>query len=64
MDPQERLGGCLWLIIIPITGYLLCSLFSWSFVYDNWNTVSHIVKWIFLLLEGIVISDVIDRWYN
>ena len=52
-------GGILWLITIPVVGYLLCSLFSWDFHVSEWNTFSNIVKWILIFLEVITLKDVI-----
>ena len=39
MDEYVK-GGILWLIVVSIIGYLLCSLFSWSFNWNNWNLFS------------------------
>ena len=51
--------GLAWFVIIAIVGYLLCSLFSWSFNYEEWNLFSHIVKWIVIVIDFLVLKDTI-----
>lgn len=52
-------GGILWLVTIPVVGYLLCSLFSWNFHISEWNTFSNIVKWLLIVFWVITLKDVI-----
>ena len=52
-------GGILWLVTIPVVGYLLCSLFSWNFHIGEWNTFSNIVKWILIIFEVITLKDML-----
>ena len=52
-------GGILWLVTIPVVGYLLCSLFSWNFYISEWNTFSNIVKWVLIVFWVINLKDVI-----
>lgn len=60
MDKKMHvLAGLAWFVIIAIVGYLLCSLFSLSFDYSEWNTFSHVVKWIFIVIDVFVIKDAI-----
>ncbi len=49
----------MWLVTIPVVGYLLCSLFSWNFHIGEWNTFSNIVKWILIIFEVITLKDVL-----
>lgn len=57
MDREEFNGGCLWLIVIPVLAYLLCSLFSLSFNYKDWNSFSNFIMWVFLFIEICIITD-------
>ena len=60
MDKKTHvLAGLAWFVIIAIVGYLLCSLFSLSFDYSEWNTFSHVVKWIVIVIDFFVIKDAI-----
>ena len=52
-------GGILWLVTIPVVGYLLCILFSWNFYISEWNTFSNIVKWVLIVFWVINLKDVI-----
>ena len=56
MDEYVK-GGILWLIVVSIIGYLLCSLFSWSFNWNNWNLFSKIIGYIFLIIDTNIISE-------
>ena len=49
----------MWLVTIPVVGYLLCSLFSWNFYISEWNTFSNIVKWVLIVFWVINLKDVI-----
>lgn len=53
-----QFGGCLWLIVVTVIGYLLCSLFSWSFNYNDWNWFSKIILFIALFIESTVIDEI------
>ena len=57
MDEYVK-GGILWLIVVIIIGYLLCSLFSWSFNWNNWNLFSKIIGYIFLIIDTTIISEI------
>lgn len=57
---KHLFGGILWLIVIPIVGYLLCSLFSWNFYVSEWNKFSNVIAWIFGAIEVITLKDVIS----
>lgn len=57
MDEYVK-GGILWLIVVSIIGYLLCSLFSWSFNWNNWNLFSKIIGYIFLFIDTTIISEI------
>ena len=57
MDEYVK-GGILWLIVVSIIGYLLCSLFSWSFNWNNWNLFSEIIGYIFLIIDTTIISEI------
>ena len=57
MDEYVK-GGILWLIVVSIIGYLLCSLFSWSFNWNNWNLFSKIISYIFLIIDTTIISEI------
>lgn len=43
-------GYLLLVVLIIGIGFLLCSLCSLSFHIQEWNTVSHILKWLFIFL--------------
>lgn len=51
-------GGSLWLILITGVGYLLCSLFSFSFDMDEWNWFSNALKWIIETIDLFIIADI------
>ena len=53
---KKFIGLILVFVEILGVGYLVCSLCSWSFKINEWNTVSHVIKWIFIAL---VICNVI-----
>lgn len=53
------IGGILWIIVITIVGYLLCSLFSLSFDMDEWNGFSNVVKWIVGFIDFFLLFDII-----
>ena len=60
--------GFIFVIVITIVGYLLASLFSWSFDMGEWNLFSNIIKWIVIVLDVLAIKDTItgadqDRRY-
>ena len=57
MDEYVK-GGILWLIVVSIIGYLLCSLFSWSVNWNNWNLFSKIIGYIFLIIDTTIISEI------
>lgn len=57
------LCGILWLILVSGIGYLLCSLFSMSFVMDEWNAFSNIVKWIVIVADVLILKDAIFENY-
>lgn len=57
MDDYVK-GGILWLIVVTLVGYLLCSLFSWSFNCTNWNWFSKIVGCIFFFIDTTIISEI------
>ena len=57
MDEYVK-GGILWLIVVIIIGYLLCSLVSWSFNWNNWNLFSKIIGYIFLIIDTTIISEI------
>lgn len=57
MDEYVK-GGILWLIVVSIIGYLLCSLLSWSFNWNNWNLFSKITGYIFLFIDTTIISEI------
>ena len=57
MDEYVK-GGILWLIVVSIIGYLLCSLLSWSFNWNNWNLFSKIIGYIFLIIDTTIISEI------
>lgn len=47
------------LIVITIIGYLLCSLFSFSFDMEEWNGFSNTVKWIVATIDFLILKDLI-----
>ena len=49
----------MWLVTIPVVGFLLCSLFSWNFHISEWNTFSNIIKWVLIVFWVITLKDVI-----
>lgn len=64
-NPDTNNGcGCtpiLFIVIVLGVGYLLCSLISLSFNYNEWNTVSHVVKWIAIVIAGFAFSDMFNH---
>ncbi|MBR3625804.1 MAG: hypothetical protein IKH52_03580 [Bacteroidaceae bacterium] len=58
------LGGILCLIAASLIGYLLASLCSWSFSPSEWNIVSDIIKWITIIIDGLILSDLFRNPYN
>lgn len=56
---QNKMGGILLLIVITIIGYLLCSLFSFSFDMEEWNGFSNTVKWIVATIDFLILKDLI-----
>lgn len=56
---QNKMAGILLLIVITIIGYLLCSLFSFSFDMEEWNGFSNTVKWIVGIIDLLILRDLI-----
>lgn len=56
--------GILWMIVIGVVFYLLCSLFSWNFDSSEWNLFSRILKWIGIIVEASVLLDVIRQLFH
>lgn len=56
---QHFFGGILWVVLVTVVGYLLCSLFSLSFNIDEWNGFSNGVKWIVGVIDLFLLSDII-----
>lgn len=56
---QNKMAGILLLIVITIIGYLLCSLFSFSFDMEEWNGFSNTVKWIVATIDFLILKDLI-----
>lgn len=57
---QHIIGGILWVIVITIVGYFLCSLFSLSFDMNEWNGFSKVVKWIVGAIDLFLLADIIQ----
>ncbi len=51
--------GFLFIIFVTIVGYLLASLFSWSFYMDDWNLFSNIIKWVVIIIDVLALKDII-----
>ena len=56
---QHFFGGILWVVLVTVVGYLLCSLFSLSFNIDEWNGFSNGVTWIVGVIDLFLLSDII-----
>lgn len=51
-------------LIVTGIGYLLCSLFSWSFDRDAWNLVSRGFWWIVLSIDSLLGADVMMNLFH
>ena len=56
--------GILWMIVIGVVFFLLCSLFSWSFDSSEWNLFSRILKWVGIFIEIGVFFDVVRQLFH
>ena len=54
------MGGLLLILVISGVGYLICSFFSFSFDVEEWNTVSNVIKWMIIAIDGMLLSDIVQ----